>query len=212
METNELGQAIRTLRLQREMTGTELAKRCGVTKSLISQIERGITVPSLDVLVRISNVLEVTVGQLIDVHHSTPGQHLSSVSELPYNPIIRSSERKQVAFPKENQVYEFLSPTLTGRIEFSILKIGPTDTTKGLTYTHPGEECLLVLEGNLTVILGDEEYHLQEGDSMTYPSTIPHSYRCDGSEQAVLVMAETPPVFLSVITQHTTSDSKNVDD
>ena len=44
------GRRIRRLRLQREMTGTELARRCDVTKGLISQIERNMTAPSLDVL------------------------------------------------------------------------------------------------------------------------------------------------------------------
>ena len=53
MEFQGLGEIIRSLRMQRQVTGTELARRCNVTKGLISQIERGTTVPSLDVLVRI---------------------------------------------------------------------------------------------------------------------------------------------------------------
>ena len=45
------------------------------------------------------------------------------------------------------------------------------------------------------VYLEDKAYHLEEGDSMAYPATIPHTYRCPGPQPAVVIMAETPPSF-----------------
>jgi len=206
MGVSGLGQAIRALRLQRQLTGTELARRCGVTKGLISQIERGTTVPSLDVLVRVANALEIGVGQLLDSHALTCAQPVSDVSELPYFPVVRRSERRQVAFARLNQVYELLTPTLTGQIEFCILHIGPLDAERAVTYSHPGEECLLVLEGRLTVSLGDRAFQLEDGDSITYPASVPHSYRCEGERPAVVVQAETPPAFLRFMALHTSVD------
>ncbi len=93
-----LGQTIRALRLQRQMTGTELARRCGVTKGLISQIERGTTVPSLDVLVRVANALEVSVGHLLDADTATIPP-ASNGTGVPHHPVVRRTERRRVAFP-----------------------------------------------------------------------------------------------------------------
>ncbi|MDW8072552.1 MAG: XRE family transcriptional regulator [Anaerolineae bacterium] len=202
MEFRGLGQVIRTLRLQRQVTGSELARRCNVTRGLISQIERGSTVPSLDVLVRIANALEVPVGQLLDSSTAQPNQGVSDVAALDYDPVVRRKERRRITFPKENQVYESLTPTLSGQLEFSILRIGPLALENSPVYSHPGEEALLVLEGQLTVYLNDIPYHLEKGDSMYYPATIPHRYVCTGNKPAVVVMAETPVAFFNVLTRH----------
>jgi transcriptional regulator with XRE-family HTH domain len=202
VEFQGLGQIVRTLRLQRQVTGTELARRCNVTKGLISQIERGTTVPSLEVLVRIANALEVPVGHLLDSSGTRPALNVTDVSDLTYHPVVRRKQRRRITFPQENQVYEGLTPTLSGQLEFSILKIGPLDPDKSPTYAHPGEEALLVLEGSLTVYLNDQAYQLDKGDSMLYPSTIPHRYLCNGDKPAVVVMAETPMAFFNVLTRH----------
>lgn len=202
MEFKGLGQTIRNLRLQRQVSGSALARRCNVTRGLISQIERGSTVPSLDVLVRIANALEVPVGQLLDSSTSQPSRGVSDVAELDYHPVVRRKERRRITFPKENQVYESLTPTLSGQLEFSILRIGPLALEDSPVYSHPGEEALLVLEGQLTVYLNDTPYHLEKGDSMYYPATIPHRYVCTGHKPAVVVMAETPVAFFNVLPRH----------
>jgi transcriptional regulator with XRE-family HTH domain len=202
MEFLGLGQIIRTLRLQRQVTGTDLARRCNVTKGLISQIERGTTVPSLDVLVRIANALEVPVGRLLDSPAANGPQQVSTVADLGYNPLVRRKERQRITFPQENQVYESLTSTITGQLEFSILKIGPLDLDRSPRYAHPGEEALLVLEGSLTVYLNEQAFHLEKGDSLRYPSTIPHRYLCEGQKPAVVVMAETPLAFFNVLAGH----------
>ena len=208
LKSDGLGQRIRSLRLQRQMTGTELARHCGVTKGLISQIERSITIPSLDVLARIANALEVSMGQLLDTYGVSSRQQISNVDDLPYDPVVRKDKRTVIAIPKVSQVYELLTPTFAGQIEFSILKISPLTSEERLTYTHPGEECLLVLEGSLMVYLGDRTYHLEEGDSMTYSATIPHGYKCEGSRPAVVIMAETPPSFLNFVMHHTSGSER----
>jgi transcriptional regulator with XRE-family HTH domain len=198
-----LGPQIRAHRLKRHITGTELARRAQVTKGLISQVERGTTVPSLDVLSRIAMGLDMSVAQLMETVEPTPDHTTSAGLEaLPYDPVVRADRRRSVAFPKINQLYESLTPTLAGPIEFSILHIGPLSVEATLTYRHPGQECLLVLEGSLVVTLGDRQFHLNTGDSMAYPATIPHAYRCAGEAPAVVVMAETPPAFLDLVNAH----------
>jgi transcriptional regulator with XRE-family HTH domain len=198
-----LGPVIRAHRLKRRITGSELARRAQVTKGLISQIERGTTVPSLDVLSRIAVALDMSMAQLMEAVDAGPDYATSAgLGALPYDPVVRVDRRRSVGFPKINQVYESLTPTLAGPIEFSILHIGPLSAEATLTYSHQGQECLLILEGALVVTLGDRQFHLNVGDSMAYPSTIPHSYRCAGEAPAVVVMAETPPAFLDLLSAH----------
>ncbi|HYG59610.1 MAG TPA: cupin domain-containing protein, partial [Symbiobacteriaceae bacterium] len=66
-------------------------------------------------------------------------------------------------------------------------------------YAHPGEEFTWVLEGTLTVLLGDKEYELGPGDCIHMPSTAPHGWE-NRTDKAVRVLCvSTPPVFQSSV-------------
>ena len=59
---------------------------------------------------------------------------------------------------------------------------------------HEGEECALVLRGQVVITVGDVDYELNEGDSIYYDSGLPHKTRAVG-EEALIVSAITPPNF-----------------
>jgi quercetin dioxygenase-like cupin family protein len=63
------------------------------------------------------------------------------------------------------------------------------------TLSHPGEECVLVLDGQVRATLGSEVFELEQGDSLQYSSTLPHSYEVASGTQARLVIAMTVPVL-----------------
>jgi transcriptional regulator with XRE-family HTH domain len=202
MSVDALGPCIRALRHKRQISGAELARRSQVTRGMISQIERGSAVPSLDVLTRVCDGLQVSLVQLLQMCEPPSERPAYSTEDLPYEPVVRHDHRRVIAMPRVNQVYESLTPTMEGPIEFSILHIGPLSREASPTYAHQGEECLLVLKGALTVYLGDRSYHLAKGDSMAYPAAIPHAYQCEDQEPAVVVMAETPPAFFDFVARH----------
>jgi quercetin dioxygenase-like cupin family protein len=63
-------------------------------------------------------------------------------------------------------------------------------------YAHAGEEFLFVLEGAVTVWIGQDERHrLTMGDSLTFPSTIPHRWRNRADGETRLLWINTPPTF-----------------
>ena len=62
-------------------------------------------------------------------------------------------------------------------------------------FLHPGEECVTMVQGQLYVRVNDTGYLLEEGDSLTYDSSLPHWYRNSSRHAAVLIGAMTPPSF-----------------
>jgi mannose-6-phosphate isomerase-like protein (cupin superfamily) len=61
--------------------------------------------------------------------------------------------------------------------------------------THTGEECGVILEGELIVRLGTQEIHLNEGDSICFPSSTPHRFVNPGDTVCRSIWAMTPPSF-----------------
>jgi quercetin dioxygenase-like cupin family protein len=82
------------------------------------------------------------------------------------------------------------------QLEPQLFVLAPGATSDG-AYAHDGEEFLYVLSGAVTVWVGDHEvYRLdRHGDSLTFPSTIPHRWRNDASGETRLLWINTPPTF-----------------
>jgi mannose-6-phosphate isomerase-like protein (cupin superfamily) len=60
---------------------------------------------------------------------------------------------------------------------------------------HPGQECALVLQGVLHVVIGEEEHVLEAGDSTASDSSIPHRIENRGTDKVIQISAITPPRF-----------------
>jgi len=180
----KLGNKIRNLRKKKKMTIEKLANKAGLSAGMISQIERDKIGISVSSLWKISNALEVFIGYFFD-------------EEKPENnPIVRRDNRKKIELDNSNAIYELLIPNLLGKIEFLQLKIEPGDSSNDKEQiTHEGEECGIVIQGQLLVKLGNKEYILNEGDSIRVNSTIPHRYINNGDITSISLWAITPPKF-----------------
>lgn len=197
-----LGQQIRRVRLQRDLTATELAHRADVSRSLISQIERGRASPSVEVLCRIARTLEVQVGALFGESPQVPAPFLSASSgngRCANGPsvarVVRRNERKVLSLPSSKVRYELLSPSLQGRLEFVRIEIGPGDASPAEGYSHEGEESLVMLSGKGRLQYGDQEHELEEGDAITFDSSVPHRLVNPSDRPIVAISAGTPPSF-----------------
>lgn len=179
----ELGNKIRMLRHRRGLTITELAEKAGVSPSLISQIERDKICPSVYSVWEISKALNVSIGYFFNDHQTNN------------NPVVRKDERKKLVLGNSSAIYELLSPNLSGKIEFLRIVIEPGECTDQKQISHEGEECGIVLQGKLLVKWGDEEYILNEGDSIYFASTVPHRYINIGDVTSISIWAMTPPSF-----------------
>ncbi len=186
-----LGQRIRSRRLHQGLTGTELARRAGVSRSLVSQVERGGLSPSIEVLRRIALALELQVGMLFD--GVEPGCDAGGSGRRAR--LVRRHARKVLSLPASHVHYELLSPDLQGKLEFVRMVVDPGAVMPSTGWSHGGEESILVLEGQAVFRYGDERFTLDEGDAITFDSSLPHLLENAGDGPVVAISAGTPPSF-----------------
>jgi transcriptional regulator with XRE-family HTH domain len=177
-----LGQRIRELRSARGLTLTALADEAGLSTGLISQVERGLSDPSLETLRRVAKVLDVPIFSLFQ-------QDAAAVVS-----VVRKNRRMQVSSPEHDIVYSRVSPG-SGRLEVLHGRLGPQSASAGEPWSHPSEECLIVLSGALIVEVSGSDYELTEGDSCYFDSNLPHRYRNPYTESAEFIVTVTPPSY-----------------
>jgi transcriptional regulator with XRE-family HTH domain len=180
-----IGGRLAAHRAQRGIKVSALARQIGVSPSLISQIERGQSRPSVSTLFALAEALNVPVDAFFrDGDHSEAAPpespRLGVVGEAPPSErrqrhLVRRGERSAIDI--EGGVrWERLTPAPLDDLEFMELVYGPGAESHAALYRHPGMEMVLVLSGKLVIFLGFERYDLEPGDSITFPSTTPHRY------------------------------------
>ncbi len=177
-----MGARIRKRRLQLGMTLMDLAAAAGLTKSFVSQVERGRNSPSISTLRSIANALEVPMLYFFLAEQST-------------RPVVTREDRRIVKFPGGGMYVEFLTPDLQRNIEMVEMRIKPGYNSARTERAHDGEECAVVLEGEVEVDLAGVTYQLHAGDSIYIGSSQPHMVRNVGREDARILSAITPPSF-----------------
>ncbi len=79
-------------------------------------------------------------------------------------------------------------------MEPHLFRIAP-NADSGESYTHEGEEFLLVMRGALKIALADEEFDLKAGDSFYFESATPHRWKNPGRSETWVLWVNTPPTF-----------------
>lgn len=177
-----LGERIRQKRAEKGLTLKALADKTGLTPSFLSQVERDMAEPSITSLRQIAKALDAPIFFfLLDADQPSP--------------VVRKNERKVLNFPQSHLTFELLSPDLNRKMEVMMARLEPGAASCDEPLTHPGEECILVLQGEMEIVIGQESYHLSAGDSIYYFSAIPHRLVSVGQEDLVFVSAITPPAF-----------------
>lgn len=109
--------------------------------------------------------------------------------------VVRADDRSRLQIGSEGLVYELLTPNLKGRLEVLETTVPPGFSNKESPFGHNGEECVVVISGQLRVGVGEEENYLEEGDAITYDSARPHWWVNESEEDARLIGVVTPPSF-----------------
>jgi len=183
-----IGQKIRTLRKGKGLTLAELGSEVGVSPSLLSQLERGGINPSISLLQSISDALDVNIPDLLDVEEGE--------ADEPFL-IIQANERK-VLTTAGGASFSLLSRYLDVGCEFLSCVYPPGSSTGKGRYTHEGAECILLLDGELEVELGERVCKLKPGDSITFRSDIPHSLNNKSRKNAKLISVNSEPFIFSI--------------
>lgn len=162
-----LGDRIKKRREDLKISSADLATNIGVTASLISQIERAKSFPSILTLKKIADALFTTVGELI-----------GESSSLIENPLLKQAERK---FVKENQTGTksyLLShhDTLKQMDPFYLVFEKNADSSEIMTTKNPRQEFIYVVSGRFKVELNNHIYELSSGDSFYFISNQEHKF------------------------------------
>ncbi|MEU3985387.1 XRE family transcriptional regulator [Streptomyces sp. NPDC026672] len=186
----ELGTRIRRLREARGLSLRSMAGSMGVSASALSQIERGLTRPSVDRLPVICEILGVSLGALF-ADADLPADRDGSVR------VVRAADRGPMTLDG-GVSYD---PLTTGAIPgFDLFRSrwrpGGTSSPDGEWLSHPGWEGGTVTLGRLRVELGDQVHVLEQGDSITYLGTVPHrlaNASATEDAEAVWSIVQEPP-------------------
>ncbi|NML35521.1 cupin domain-containing protein [Paraburkholderia antibiotica] len=175
-----IGERLKELRTLHGMSLRQLAAQADVSATLLSQIERAVTDPSLDTMRRLAAVFGESVSSLFaDVT-------VSSVS------ISRPGNRSMLIAPKGRVSYERLTPG-NGQLEVLRAVLQPGEMSADEPRGHPSSECVYVIAGNLIAQIDGVDYMVAAGESVSFDARLPHRYRNTSSSPTEIILSVTPP-------------------
>jgi transcriptional regulator with XRE-family HTH domain len=166
VSSGRLGERVRALRRERGLTLEVLAGRSGVSRAMISKLERGEKNPTLVVAAKVAEGLGVSLSQLV------------GVEERREVVVVPRERRMVVRDPDTGFERQLLSPSSEGRgIEF-IKNVMPGGSSSGEFPPHRRgvEEYVAVERGRLRATLGGEGYLLEEGDALYFEADVSHRF------------------------------------
>ncbi len=190
---DRVGEQVATHRKDRHLKVSELARMVGVSPSLISQVERGQSQPSVATLFALAEALDVPVdaffvkdGEPVAPPESKPAPEQVPAAGPPaahdgdgdgagQRYLVRGDARAAISI-EGGVLWERLTPETLPHVDFLELIYQPGAESNPELYRHPGSEMVLVLSGRFEIYVGFERYELKAGDSIHFPSTFPHRY------------------------------------
>ncbi|MDH4266093.1 MAG: cupin domain-containing protein [Deltaproteobacteria bacterium] len=206
MDMENLGERIREERRIRKLTLEKLSQKTGLSKSFLSQVERGLAQPSVSSLKKIALHFGISVVNLFTngtkVHNnmghfpSLGAQRINESSCIEDVKVVRGDRRKTLSLPGSRVSYELITPDLNRQIEVLFLRLTPGESSGNEPIIDPpGEKCCLILKGNLEYRVGEKMHQLRAGDSIYHPAHLPHAWRGTGDESIEVIVVLTPPWF-----------------
>lgn len=176
----DVGQRIRQLRMLNGLTQEELASRCELTKGFLSQLENNLATPSLPTLMDIVEAL---------------GTDMST--------FFKETDETQICFDRddffvderEGYTINWIVPNAQkNTMEPIIVEIAPGSCSQ-VMQPHEGEEFCYVLNGKVTLVMGDREYEVRKGNTFYINGEREHYLRNDSAHAAQVLWICSPPLF-----------------
>jgi transcriptional regulator with XRE-family HTH domain len=168
----------------------------GCSASLISQIERGVSVPSVGMLYALATELGSSLDYLLFGSGAAPAAPAAAVAAPPAAVVQRGGDRKIIDLASGVR-WERLTPQSEAMTDFLevIYSPGGHSTDERRPLRHDGREYALILSGTLTANVGFESYDLEPGDSIAFDAAMPHEYLNKTGEvvRAISVVVHSEP-------------------
>ncbi|MBP6737377.1 MAG: helix-turn-helix transcriptional regulator [Rhodobacteraceae bacterium] len=176
---DRLAASLREARRTRGLSLDAVAKLSGVSRSMVSQIERGESSPTVATLWNLTQALQVDFAGLLE-GRTEPGIQVIRAAAAP----VISGRGKGVSI-------RILSPAeAVGEHEVYDLSFAPGGALESEPHSPGCREHLTVIEGALRVVSGEEDSLLGPGDTARYPADRPHAIRAEGGARALLIVQD----------------------
>ena len=161
-----LGENVRLLRQRAGLAIHEVAQRAGLSNGMISQLERGLTTPSVRTLRMLSIALDVPISYFFEPSAAGGSQRY----------VVRKGARRLLRLTANGVLKEALTPAQPSELELYELTLNPGASSGTDFLSHSGEKAGFVLAGRMRLWLDHEAHLLDAGDSFRFPSELPHMF------------------------------------
>ena len=179
-----IGKKLKATRLRNDMTIQGLAESSQVSSNMISRIERGLTTPSVEILVKLANAFGMSINYFVE--EAEKGSTTIHTRKGRGEPIFFFEDKHQIISLTQG----LRDPNFT--VFYDTLEEGCSSGDGGMV--HTGDEFALVLEGAMEFYIDSETFLVAEGDSIVFKASQPHRWRNTfaGRTQVLWVVSPSP--------------------
>lgn len=179
-EEINLGDRLRVARKSRNLSIEQVAVAAGITKSFLSRLERDAVAASIATLIRVCNAIGIRPGSLFDA---------------PETNLVRSGKGAPINLGGEAINETMISGASNEHMMALLSVIEPGGGSGSEPYVlNAGSDMVHIKEGELLVDVDNVSYHLKEGDTLTFPPSLPHSWvNPSRTQRTVAIWVIVPP-------------------
>lgn len=180
---DDIHQKIMSLRKERGLTLKKLSEMTGLSAGFLSLIERGSTTLAITSLKKIADAFELDITYFFESPNSNRKFH------------VEHEEQKKFWIDTPENGFVKLSGQFTNRGLESLLVTLKPKQQKEYSDSHPGEEFYYILHGTVRFIVDKETFDVKAGESIHFPSKLPHDYENPLDEEAAMICVMTQLLF-----------------
>lgn len=181
-----IGKKLKDTRLKNDLTIQEVSLKSGVSSNMISRIERGLTTPSVEILMKLAESFGMSISYFVE--EAEKGRGVVHTRKGQGEPIFFFEDKHQIV----SLSHGIVDPGFT--VFLDTIEEG-CNSGDGFM-VHKGEEFAYVIEGRLRFIVDDVEFVLEKGDSLTFKAPLPHRWEniFDGQTVVMWVVSPAPTI------------------
>jgi transcriptional regulator with XRE-family HTH domain len=181
-----IGKKLKATRLQHDQTIQELADRSGVSANMISRMERGLTIPSVKILMKLAAAFGMSISYFVE--EAEKGSSVVFTPKGKGEPIFFFKDKQQILSLTQG----LRDPSFT--VLYDTIEEGCS--SGGSDMVQVGEEFLFILDGCLEFLIQGKTYVLTAGDSLMFQAPLPHQWRnlAQGPTRVLWVVSPPPAI------------------
>ncbi|PKO19069.1 MAG: DNA-binding protein [Chloroflexi bacterium HGW-Chloroflexi-10] len=160
---------LKRIRDEKKLSLDKLSELTGVSKSMLGQIERGDSSPTIATMWKISNGLKISFSNLIEIQQTD----IQMVQRAEIQPLLADESRYRV--------YPFFPIESDRRFEVYVIEIEPGGSLNAEPHPDGTQEFVTVFQGELIMLVDEQEFLIKEGDGIRFRADRPHGYRNNGA-------------------------------